>query len=230
MAGGADINIQRARLALANALVHRAALAPLTEAEVDAMVRAGGSVYYFDQSGDKVYEFHRHALFPTKSAPSFFRTRAEALECEAQRRADRAALDYCDLLGRIEKVRKGFVLVVDDAEDARNWMLTVLEGHGYQAQAATTGTEAALAPWRAETPALVVVDLFMPGRTGDMVIQTVRDWWPGAAILMSSSVPVGGLELAHQNQVPFWPKGGAADSFAAAVKAAIDNKRKGNGS
>jgi CheY-like chemotaxis protein len=60
---------------------------------------------------------------------------------------------------------KGYVLVVDDSPGARDVIADILGSHGVVVR--TTGSAtAALRIMRARPPALVTIDLFMPGESG----------------------------------------------------------------
>ena len=57
------------------------------------------------------------------------------------------------------------ILVVDDEPDAREFMTTVLEDHGYATAVATDGAEA-LAAVEASRPDLITLDITMPESSG----------------------------------------------------------------
>jgi DNA-binding response OmpR family regulator len=54
------------------------------------------------------------------------------------------------------------ILVVDDEEDIRNTVKTVLEKEGYEVVLAINGDDA-LKKWKASKPDLVLMDIMMPG-------------------------------------------------------------------
>lgn len=54
------------------------------------------------------------------------------------------------------------ILVVDDEPDVRNTIKTVLEKNGFKVVTAVNGDDG-LAKWKKEKPALVLMDIMMPG-------------------------------------------------------------------
>ena len=75
------------------------------------------------------------------------------------------------------------VLVVDDEEAARRLLARILEQNGYTCSTAA-GVDEALSLLAAETFALVVTDLDMPGRSGLDLIKEVTREHPSVATLM----------------------------------------------
>jgi CheY-like chemotaxis protein len=69
--------------------------------------------------------------------------------------------------------RQGTVLVVEDDDNARDLMQRTLEGEGWRVVVARDGREA-LARVDAEEPALILLDLMMPGMNGFEFLATVR--------------------------------------------------------
>ena len=65
------------------------------------------------------------------------------------------------------------ILVVDDYEDTRDMYAEALEGDGYVVEVAECGEGAVLAAC-VNRPALVVMDLAMPGIDGFMAIRAIR--------------------------------------------------------
>src|SRR5688572_13494464 len=67
----------------------------------------------------------------------------------------------------------GHILVVDDHEGVRTSVCRLLRSGGYPARAVADG-EAALQAMRAERPALVLLDVAMPGLSGLGVLRATR--------------------------------------------------------
>src|SRR5581483_10388336 len=65
------------------------------------------------------------------------------------------------------------ILVVDDDEDVRSFLETILEMDGYQVQTAADGKEA-LAKVQARAPDLVITDLMMPESGGYEVLRGLQ--------------------------------------------------------
>ena len=68
----------------------------------------------------------------------------------------------------------GSILVVDDDPDARLALCSVLARAGYAVHASTTG-EDAIAWAASETPALVILDICLPGVSGYQVCRDLKD-------------------------------------------------------
>jgi CheY-like chemotaxis protein len=65
------------------------------------------------------------------------------------------------------------ILIVDDKATSREFLRTVLEKHGYAIIEASDGGEA-IEKARVENPALILLDLQMPVRTGYEVLDELR--------------------------------------------------------
>jgi CheY-like chemotaxis protein len=86
-----------------------------------------------------------------------------------------------------ESGRKGLVLVIDDEDIVRNLAAAVLERRGFQVITAPDGrTGLELVNRYAPTVALVLLDLKMPGMSGDQVLNEVRLRYPDLPVLASS--------------------------------------------
>jgi DNA-binding response OmpR family regulator len=66
------------------------------------------------------------------------------------------------------------ILVVDDDPDARDIVRTYLDANGYEVTTATTGKEA-LAKMEEVHPALVLLDVMMPGMDGWEVARVIKN-------------------------------------------------------
>lgn len=64
------------------------------------------------------------------------------------------------------------VLVVDDSATERHYMSELLERQGYEVITAANGSEA-VAKARTERPAIVVMDVVMPGQSGFQITRTL---------------------------------------------------------
>jgi len=65
------------------------------------------------------------------------------------------------------------ILVVDDDEDIRAGMSLALRAEGAEVLQATDGNEA-VALWRSHEPAVVVLDMMLPKRSGFLVLEELR--------------------------------------------------------
>lgn len=65
-----------------------------------------------------------------------------------------------------EQTTGGWVLLIDDDEDIRDTIQSLLELRGYRVRTASDGADG-LASMRREPPSLVILDLMMPGMNGE---------------------------------------------------------------
>lgn len=77
------------------------------------------------------------------------------------------------------------VLVVDDDAKLRKLVRVNLEQRGYQVKEAANGRDA-MAVIEAQTPDLVIVDLVMPGISGNDVCAWIRERWDIPIIVLSA--------------------------------------------
>ena len=82
------------------------------------------------------------------------------------------------------------VLVVEDDQDINNLLCTILRDGGYESQAAFSGSEGLLWAER-ESFDLVLLDLMLPGLTGEQFIQKIRPLRTMPIIVLSAKA---GLE------------------------------------
>ena len=76
-------------------------------------------------------------------------------------------------------------LVVDDSEDQGDLLRVHLERLGFAV--AVVGTaEAAMEAYRAEAPAVAVVDLLLPGINGWQLVDTMKSEIPGTRLVVTS--------------------------------------------
>jgi len=82
------------------------------------------------------------------------------------------------------------VLVVDDDEDIRAGIALALRSEGAEILQAADGNEA-LAMWRDHEPPVVVLDMMLPGRSGFLVLEELRE---------SSSPPIVVMVTANEGK------------------------------
>jgi len=104
------------------------------------------------------------------------------------------------------------ILVVEDEPDIRNLIVHHLESDGFRCRTVATGPDA-LAAVRAAMPALVVLDLMLPGMDGLEVCRRLRAIAASLPIIMLTAKAdevdrVVGLELGADDYIvkPFSPK------------------------
>ncbi len=81
----------------------------------------------------------------------------------------------------------GAILVVDDEPQVREVIAQSLTRRGYRVRVASNGTEA-LASVEREKPALILLDMYMPGMNGNEVLKRLRKMaYKSAVILLTAS-------------------------------------------
>jgi len=105
------------------------------------------------------------------------------------------------------------ILIVDDSEDQVLFTSQILEDHGYSYIIARNGNEA-LEAIRKERPALVLLDIMMPKKSGLNVLKTMRQD-PSLesipVIVVSGASQVTGVDIKTGQQEP---KENYSDDFA----------------
>jgi CheY-like chemotaxis protein len=81
----------------------------------------------------------------------------------------------------------GRVLVVDDEPEVGAVLRDALVAAGYSVVVAQSGPEA-LAHLPAFQPDVVLLDVFMPGMSGDQVLERVRRDYPQVAVVIASAL------------------------------------------
>jgi DNA-binding NtrC family response regulator len=82
---------------------------------------------------------------------------------------------------------EGAILVVDDEPQIRDVLAQSLTRLGYRVRAASNGQEA-LASVEQEKPALIILDMYMPGMNGNEVLKQLRKMmYKNAVILLTAS-------------------------------------------
>lgn len=84
------------------------------------------------------------------------------------------------------------ILVVDDADDVRQWLRLALESRGWAVEAFDGGAKALAAFDGDDPPDVVVLDHMMPGMSGVEVAEALRDrGYQGPLILFSAYLSSG---------------------------------------
>ena len=90
----------------------------------------------------------------------------------------------------INRLQSLTVLVVDDDEDIRAGIALALRSEGAEILQAADGNEA-LAVWRDHEPPVVVLDMMLPGQSGFLVLEELRE---------SSSPPIVVMVTANEGK------------------------------
>jgi two-component system, chemotaxis family, chemotaxis protein CheY len=110
--------------------------------------------------------------------------------------------------------QRSIVLVVDDNAAIRDMVSWALELDGYEAAEAAEGREALAwmdnAAREGRYPAVILLDLYMPGMDGDAFLQQLQAQWEKAnpmpaIVLITASQNAPGLSHIHANQVIIKP-------------------------
>jgi PAS domain S-box-containing protein len=122
------------------------------------------------------------------------------------------------------------VLVVEDEESVRSLAQRFLRQNGYRVLGASTVAEAEAALRRADPRVeLLLTDVIMPGVDGRQLHERLRALQPELKVVYMSGY--AGEVIAHhgvlESSVHFLPKPFDADSLTSAVRAALDEPRRG---
>jgi DNA-binding response OmpR family regulator len=118
------------------------------------------------------------------------------------------------------------ILVVDDEPQLRGWLRQILESKGYQVEEAADGDEVMDCVKQVE-PALVVLDIYMPGKEGFETILDLQSHFSSVKILAISgnktlghdTLPIARLLGAHHVMAkPF-----SADGFLQRVEVLLSH-------
>ena len=91
------------------------------------------------------------------------------------------------------RAQNATILVVDDEAGIRDSLKGILEDEGYRVLLSEDG-ERTLQVLEEETPDLVLLDIWLPGRDGILILQEIRKAWPSLPVVMISGH--GSIELA----------------------------------
>jgi CheY-like chemotaxis protein len=103
------------------------------------------------------------------------------------------------------KVAAPYVLVVDDDRETRNIIRIALERVGYEIESAASA-EDGLVILEQRRPDAIIVDLIMPGMSGDEFARRCMERWPGAPLIFVSGYDGEHLRSVGITQVVFIPK------------------------
>lgn len=84
------------------------------------------------------------------------------------------------------QVQAPAILIAEDDNDINHMLTELLGSRGYQTQSAFSGTEALLYIER-NAPAAVVLDLMLPGMTGQELLARIREIDAGIAVVVASA-------------------------------------------
>lgn len=79
-----------------------------------------------------------------------------------------------------------YVLIVEDDSEINQMLKELLQGRGYVTESAYSGTEALLRLEK-ETPQAVILDLMLPGMTGEELLGKIKALQPGISVIVTSA-------------------------------------------
>jgi len=82
---------------------------------------------------------------------------------------------------------KAAVLVVDDSPEMQRYLRFLLEMDSYQVETVNTGLEALELLRTGFSPAVVLLDVHMPGIDGLETLRRLRGFWPDLKVIICSS-------------------------------------------
>jgi CheY-like chemotaxis protein len=115
------------------------------------------------------------------------------------------------------------LLVVDDEDEVRAFLVHALEGSGYAVSAAPDGTSA-LQLFRERDFDLIVIDFALPGMTGAELGERIREHKPSQKLLLISGYAGTAALQRAAGDVPVVAKPIALKDLVAAVGALLDDQ------
>lgn len=81
---------------------------------------------------------------------------------------------------------RNYILIVEDDNEINHMLQDLLKSHGFETVSAFSGTEALLHVEK-EAPMAVILDLMLPGMTGEELLEKIKKINPGIAVIVSSA-------------------------------------------
>lgn len=143
-------------------------------------------------------------------------------------RATREGIENLGELKEFREIRerKGCILVVDDDEMSRRAFRDILEYQGHKTILAQDGAKALeLLAEKDDEVSLIILDVFMPGMSGEEVYSRIKNIRPEAKVLISSGYPIDRETqgMFSQEPVSFIGKPFKVKDFLAKVQSLLDS-------
>ncbi len=121
------------------------------------------------------------------------------------------------------------ILVAEDEEAVRNFVVRVLRQAGYRVLHASNGQEALTLAEPVPRLDLLFTDMVMPGMSGPELVEKLQAVRPGVRTLLASGYAGEALDLEATGEVPgpYLPKPFTAEALLARVRLALDAARDG---
>ena len=81
---------------------------------------------------------------------------------------------------------KEYILIAEDDNDINQMLKELLEQHGYETVQSYAGTEALLYMQQRQ-PDAVILDLMLPGKSGEDVLREIREKYPKTGVIVASA-------------------------------------------
>lgn len=130
-----------------------------------------------------------------------------------------------------ESVMGNYILIVEDDNDINHMLCELLSNQGYETSSAFSGTEALLYVER-ETPAAVILDLMLPGMTGEELLSRMKAIDEGISVIVSSAKDEvhTRVELLRAGADDYVVKPFDTEELLARLEAVLRRKGQGNSS
>jgi len=118
------------------------------------------------------------------------------------------------------------ILIVDDEETIRRFLLKKLSREGYQCEEAGSAEEA-LEKLRGDTAELVILDIKMPGKSGDELLPEIKASYPDTAVIMATAVTETSIAIQcmKDGAQDYLPKPFNLDEVVLSVGGVLDKRR-----
>ena len=124
-----------------------------------------------------------------------------------------------------------YILIIEDDNEINQMLTELLQSSGYTTKSAYSGTEALLCLEK-ETPQAVLLDLMLPGLSGEELLQQIRAKYTEIAVLVTSAKDAvrSRVELLRAGADDYIVKPFDTDELLARLEAVLRRKGAAHGS